>query len=412
MSLLDYRTRNVIEDRHFPAPDGTFPIGLDIGYSGVKAVSPNKAFCFPSYARRIENGYVSLKDPDPCDIIYRDNEIGTYLVGDLAYKDVIGSEVMDSEYELYGRKRYDSDIFHVLARTGIALALLPNQYGDARDKKTFKKIFVQSGLPTKYSTDGDALLRALSEMPEFEIKVGARPYIKSSDLFNGISFLPPMKQPMGALMTACFIPSLGEWVADDKVITGPDGRPQLVPGAATLFKKNVLVVDPGFGTTDTFAVNIGSVNQNTSETFSELGMRAVYEKTCAKIRQLYGEDIQVYELYNYLSRGYISVPDQNSKKRFARKNIDFSSIIDECSLEVCENLIDKLAKSNNNFRETDIIIGSSGGFDAWGDIFKEALSGIEGLIILPANHRDKTLSLIMSIAYGYFANAARKAGSV
>ena len=139
-------------------------------------------------------------------------------------------------------------------------------------------------------------------------------------------------------------------------------------------------------------------------------MRAVYEKTCAKIRQLYGEDIQVYELYNYLSRGYISVPDQNSKKRFARKNIDFSSIIDECSLEVCENLIDKLAKSNNNFRETDIIIGSSGGFDAWGDIFKEALSGIEGLIILPANHRDKTLSLIMSIAYGYFANAARQAG--
>ena len=405
MSLLDYRTRNVIEDRSFPAPDGTFPVGLDIGYSGVKGVSPNKCFCFPSYARKIENGYVSLKEPEPCDIVYRDSEIGTYLVGNLAYKEVIGYEVMDSEYELYGRKRYDSDIFHVLARTGLALALLPNEHGGAKGKKAF----LQTGLPTKYGADNEALLRSISDMPVFEIKVGARPFVKSTDLFDGISFLPPIKQPMGALMTACFIPSAGEWVAEDKFVKDEDGRERLIPGAKTIFQRNVLVIDPGFGTTDTFAVNKGLLSQDTSETFSELGMRAVYEKTCARIREKYGEDIQVFELYNYLEKGYISVPDRESKRRFARRNIDFSDIIDQCSAEVCDSLINKLAKSNDNFKSTDIIIGSSGGFDAWGGIFKDALSGIEGLTLIPANHRDPSLSLIMSIAYGYFAYAASSA---
>lgn len=52
-------------------------IAVDIGFSGVKGMSPNKRFCFPSYVKQIESNLMSVDEED---IYYRDEE-GLYMIG-------------------------------------------------------------------------------------------------------------------------------------------------------------------------------------------------------------------------------------------------------------------------------------------------------------------------------------------
>ena len=113
-----------------PASEKAWPIGLDIGYSAVKGICPNRSFIFPAYARKLPEGRVTLKGEAPSDLRYRDVKTGEiWTVGSLAYDEVDADDVMDSEAELFGRHRYFSPMFQVIARTGMALGLETNEYG-------------------------------------------------------------------------------------------------------------------------------------------------------------------------------------------------------------------------------------------------------------------------------------------
>lgn len=80
---------------------------------------------------------------------------------------------MDSEEELYGRNRYYSPMFQVLARTGIAIGLLTNEFGSPKGQK----ISVQTGLPPKYRTKDTPILKEiLAEKYEFGIQIGNGPW--------------------------------------------------------------------------------------------------------------------------------------------------------------------------------------------------------------------------------------------
>ena len=106
------------------------------------------------------------------DIRYRDKD-GIWAVGTLAYDEVVASEVIDSEEELYGRNRYYSPMFQVLARTGIAIGLLTNEFGSPKGQK----ISVQTGLPPKYRTKDTPILKEiLAEKYEFGIQIGNGPW--------------------------------------------------------------------------------------------------------------------------------------------------------------------------------------------------------------------------------------------
>lgn len=51
MKTLNYATRSIFIDRKNAEADGYWNFAMDIGYSGVKGMSPNKVYCFPSFAR-------------------------------------------------------------------------------------------------------------------------------------------------------------------------------------------------------------------------------------------------------------------------------------------------------------------------------------------------------------------------
>lgn len=302
MNTNDFKTRSEFIHRKAPCPDDYWVVGLDIGYSAVKGMSPNKVYCFPAYARQIPSDRIILREPRETDIRYEDEE-GSWVVGNLAYEEVVASEVVDSESELFGRNRYYSSMFRVIARVGIALGLITNSYGCSRDKK----LKIQTGLPPKYEKEDQVYLKdALSGTHKFRLRIGRAPWQKFEFTIHE-GDIEVMPQPLGALVSA----SVGE-----------NGKP--LPVARKYFSSNLIIFDPGFGTTDDYVVNQGNVID--SNTFPNLAMKEVFARTCKAIKDIYGEDIEIPELQNYLESGEIRMMNHKEMKRTKQP---FASFMEE-----------------------------------------------------------------------------------
>lgn len=374
MKTIDFKTRSAIIQRKFPCPQSHWVLGLDIGYSAVKGMAPNKVFCFPSYARKIPENRIVLKEESESDIKYRD-ENGIWTVGSLAYDEVNSSEVIDSETELFGRHRYYSPMFKVIARTGIALGLIANTYG----KPDGKKISIQAGLPPKYESDGIYVQEVLSGKHQFEIKVGKAPWKKFQfELAEDDIYIMP--QPLGALISASI-----------------DANGHQIPEARNYFKSNLIIFDPGFGTTDDYSVRMGSVVS--SETFPDLGMREVFARTCSEIKSVFDVEIQIPELQNYLEEGKIKVVDRKAMKS---KKHSFAGILERNNSNVCHEAIERLKSIHDYFSNIDYIIATGGTYDAWEHIFNDTFKDMEDLKIIPGNINDPSLSNIYSNVRGYY----------
>ena len=60
MNTKDFKTRSETIHRAAPCPANHWIIGLDIGYSAIKGMSPNKIYSVPAYARKIPADRVRL----------------------------------------------------------------------------------------------------------------------------------------------------------------------------------------------------------------------------------------------------------------------------------------------------------------------------------------------------------------
>ena len=381
MSAIEFRTKTMIMPRRNTERTDVFVLGIDIGYSAVKGFASNKVFCFPSYARRVSDDRISLKEPSDTDIMYRDNE-GTWVVGDLAYEEVNASDVMDSETELFGRHRFFSPMFQVILRTALGIGLLNNEYGSANGKR----LFLQSGLPTKYEkADSKDLLEVMATTHEFELKIGKSKWIsftKEHAITLNNSQIGIMPQPMGALISASV----------DFM-----GRP--VPSSKKYFEKKLIVFDPGFGTLDDYTINKGTVVKSQCETFPEYGMREVFSRTVRDIEEVYGVSIQIPELQNKLVDGKVRVVDRRAMKA---KEYSFESILEKNCKEVFTEAMEKMKSAHNYFADIGYIIATGGTYDAWQEEFAEIFKEMDGLQIIPANCNDSSLSNVFSNVRGYF----------
>ena len=377
MKPIDFKTRTVFMERPSPYRKDKWIIGLDTGYSGVKGFAPNKVFCFPSYARKIPDNRVVLKEATETDIRYRDEDGGIWTVGNLAYDEVNASEVIVSESELFGRNRYYSQMFQVLARTGMAIGLIVNGFGSPKDKE----LIIQAGLPPKYlSSDTEDMKEALAGHHKFELQLGKNQEWKQFEFEVKKDNIYVMAQPLGALISASV----------DK-----DGK--TLPVAKKYFNSDVIIFDPGFGTLDDYTIHLGNVIG--SETFPNLGMREVFSRTCKDIKDIYNVELQVPDLQNRLELGEISVVD---KKLMKRKNHSFSDILEENCQTVCLDAIEQLKVIHDYFSSTDYIIAAGGTYDAWADIINDTFKDMEGLSIVPGNINDPTLSNIFANVRGYY----------
>lgn len=375
INTKDFKTKTIFEDRYNPCKENAFVLGIDIGYSAVKGMSPNKIFCFPSYAKKIPADRITLREPKDSDILYRDGN-NTWAVGELAYNEVNSSDVIDSEEELYGRHRFYSPMFAVLVNTAYGLGLLKNQYGDSSGKH----IYIQTGLPPKYEkVDTPILKEAMSGVHEFEIKVGKRPWTKFSMRISE-SDIGVMSQPLGSLMSVCL-----------------DSNGKQLPKAKDLFSTNLIVYDPGFGTMDEYTVRHGSVTG--FETFSNLGMREIFARTVKEIQEVYGREIQIPELQNKLEKGTISMID---RKAMRSKTFSIAGILEKHRDDVAKENIEKLVSVHNYFEDINVLIVTGGLGDCFMDILKNTLAGFEDLRILSANENDPSLSNIFSNVRGYY----------
>lgn len=376
MNTKDFKTRSETIHRAAPCPANHWVIGLDIGYSAIKGMSPNKIYSVPAYARKIPADRVRLNEPSETDIYYKAENGDIWVVGSLAYNELSASDVIDSEQELFGRKRYYSDMFRVISDTGIAIGLMGNDKGNSKGKK----LTIQTGLPPKYlKADQNDLKEVLSGHHHFSLRIGRAPWqqfdfvVDSKDIFV-------MPQPLGALVSA---------------LVGKDGK-QLAT-AAKIFSKNTIVFDPGFGTCDDYLVDHGSVVDE--NTFPDFGMREVFSRTRKKIQDTYGVSLQIPDLQNLLETGEVRILD---RKHMKRSNESFRTLLEDASREVCDETIEKLKSTHNYFADIDYIVATGGTYDAWSEQFNNVFRYMDGLQIIPGNINDPDLSNIYSNVRGYY----------
>lgn len=374
----DFKTRTIMNPTPFPGREDKWVIGLDIGYSAVKGISQNGVWCFPSLVKQIEEDRLILKAADKTDIRYKDKS-GTWVVGNLAYDEATSGEVIISESEFYSITTYLTQQYRVKTAVGIALGLKTNSFGSPDGKE----IVIQTGLPPKYLVyeHEDGLRDGIEGVYDFELSVGGSKWehyhfeIKRDNIHI-------MAQPLGALISAS---------------VSKNGKPSAE--AKKYFSSDVIVIDPGFGTVDTYYVHLGNVIKSSCETFNDLGMKEVFERTCKEISDKFRKSVTITDLQTRLNDGTVKIVN---KKEMTSQLFDFSDILNRHSLEVCSEVIEKMKRIYDYFSRTDYIIATGGTYEAWKEVFEETFKPMNSLSLIPANVNDTSLSNIFSNVRGYY----------
>lgn len=380
INTKDFRTRTIIAERDNPKKNnGTWDIGIDMGYSSVKIMCPNGIICFPAFVKKLAKGIVSLAKPNPQDIMYRDTSTGdVYAVGQNAQEMISLDSANDTNTSLYGRNRYYSESFQVCKKVGLGLALMKNKFGNPEGKR----IRIQTGLPSKYLTaDNKILASAFVGDYDFEIKIGAGEWmhftfsITKDDIFI-------TQQPMGSLVS---------------VAMNKDGKP--TADAEALYRSKTLVFDPGFRTGDSCLIRGGQIDiENDCQTFESLSMISVLQKTCDELAN-FGTFIPIPAIQPILEKGYVNVYEDGDDFTSHKKEI--AEILEEKSREVCNEAIKQLSETYNKFKEIDFLVLTGGTGAAWSDYIRDRLKGLETLTILSGNRNDD-LPHIFSNVRGYY----------
>ena len=385
INTSDFKTKTLFIQRQNAQVPGVWTEAIDFGYSGVKGFSPNSVFCFPSYARKMEGSRLEIAKAKETDIQYRDEDGSIWYVGDLAYEMITSADTQDSDEGLYGRNRYFSPLFLVIARTGIACGMQHNQFGSPAGK-----LVLQTGLPPKYlKTDHMLLKEALSGRHCFDIRIGFGNWMHF-DFYLDAKDIMVMPQPMGALMSVAM-----------------DSDAKMIPDARKYFASNILVMDPGFGTCDFFEVRHGQII-GMGETFDTLGMKQVFINTIDKIYNTYKTEIQIPAMQKYLEKGAVKVFDRRSLKTAMQP---ITNMLDEASSDVCSQVLQKMRQVYNDLLDIDYLIVTGGTGAAWYDTVCSYLSGMETLTVLSGIQNDTTIPAIFGNARGYYLfmiNAFRK----
>lgn len=372
----DFKTRTIfLERRNLSAP-GIWSIALDIGYSAVKGFSNNMVYCFPSYARKITTAMLGYGEANTNDIQYRDNVTGElWSVGESAQNMISSDDTKDSNESLYGRNRYYSDMFKVIARVGLGIGMIKNSI----DSPENKNLVVQTGLPPAYlKSDTFMLQDVLSGNHNFSIKIGDKPWVTLS--FNlPIENVSVMAQPMGTLLS---------------ISTDNTGKP--IAEANKYFKSNMLIMDPGFGTLDIF--NLKNRMIASTETFDDLGMKRVLTETANEIFNKYHQEIKVPAMQKSLETGSIKCFDRKARAATLQP---FAEILETANKKVCNEALAKIDTIYNNLFDHDYLVITGGTGAAWSSYIREYYKNMQNITIISGNQNDN-LPYIFSNVRGYY----------
>lgn len=368
MNTNKFRTRQEIVRTYKNPKAKKYVIGLDIGYSSVKCFHENGYFCFPSYAKKVDEVLLTGEK----DILYKDVATGeTYMLGYSAQEMIHSTDTNDTDAEFFSRKRYGSKLFKILCNAAIGLAM---QYkNDNRD------LVIQTGLPSSYETaDTPAIRKAITAPAEFKLKVGEQPWhtYKFTIEPEAINVMP---QPAGSLYSAL--------IKDDGTY---------IPNAKEFLFGNFLVMDIGFGTFDFYGIKSRSISCKESK--DEIGMREVLKRTSKKILEELNEDIRLQALQQNLSTGYVTCINEDEMKAEEKP---IAKYLEQANDEVFKEAMDNAKNITSAFRDYRNLIVTGGTGEAWFEKIKTYLSGMKNLNIMPANLNDH-LPMLYSNSRGYY----------
>lgn len=380
----DFRTKTMMVERKNLQAVNTWGIALDIGYSAVKGFAPNRIYCFPSYAKPVTNSFINLGESSESDIHYRDSNKKEWIVGAMAQNMITADDSNDSVGALYGRNRYFSPMFLVVARVGIAMGMLKNEFGDPYGKN----LMLQTGLPPAYLKSDTALLKeALAGTHEFDIKIGNQPWkhFRFTLPENNIQVMP---QPMGTLLS---------------IATDNDGK--FIQDAEKYFKSNILIVDPGFGTLDIFCIKNRMIDS--WETFDELGMKGILKLTTDEIFKRYKVEIPIPAMQKYLETGNVNSFDRKLRKT---NKIPFGGILEDANKKVCNEALQTIDTIYNNLIDYNYLVITGGTGAAWEKIVTDYYAGMENLKIIYGTQNDVLPYIFANVRgyYMYLQNKLRK----
>lgn len=352
--------------------EGMQLVALDIGYSGVKGFSTSSRFCFPSYVKQETGAFIGT--PHKMDIYYRNEHNIIYTVGALAQSSISTKDTNDSANTLFGRNRYDTPTFKILADVGIAIALY-------KQTDTQEPIFLQTGLPPAYrKADTPILIDALAGQHNFSIKIG-------QDDWRDFSFtlfpenISVIDQPIGSVYSA---------------IKRSDGTSVLCDNGKTYIDQQLFVLDGGFGTLDTFSI----VNRHIDDfnSFDNLGMKAVFEGVAKDLFNLYGKEIHPHTMQRCLADGTIPILD---RKTHTISVVDITEILQTNLRSIFEEAMTKIESSYDNLEEYNYLLITGGTGAAWLEYLRERYKGMSTLTIISGNQNEK-MPTIYNNARGYY----------
>lgn len=352
--------------------DDKWGIALDIGYSSVKLFSPNLVAVIPSYAKRISAP--SFGRSADYALLYTDAETNQqWAVGQSAYDALQTGDMTDSASELYGRNHYFSPSFKVISETALAIALRPNMFGDPGGKE----IYIQTGLPSKYvEEDRKYITAALAGRHRFSLRIGNG---RTEDF--DIEIMPEnidvIPQPAGTLYSICY-----------------DESGKAVPEAEKYFTSSGLVMDPGFGTLDTFPIN---GRGNSYETY-ELGMKNVLEEAASAINSEYGINLSITAMQKCLKEGCVRALDRAT---LTSNEYPIGEILNAANKKVCDAAIGQILNSYNYLMDYRYLVITGGTGDAWKDMIRDKLKNISTLEVVDGN-RNSSLPMLYSNVRGYY----------
>ena len=380
MDTKKFRTMTYLQKRNNYHGDAYWGIAIDIGYSGTKIFAQDVVASFPSFAKKTEGTRIVVHNASSNeDILYRESKgSDVWLVGKEAQNALDVEDPNVASSNLYGRNRYSSSMFPVIVRTALAIATDGNTEG--------KKIFVQTGLPSKYLTaDKKYLIKAIAGEHSFDMKFGDKAW-KHYDITIAESNVSVIPQPMGALMSVT--------VNDLGVLTNDSNN---------IFSSRSLVVDPGFGTMDCITLVGRTIVEEDQKTSLDASMKEVLSRTSAKIFKKYGEEIPVQMMQMYLETGKI----QTYNEEEGRGSIeDFSDLLEEANAEVAQEaisfLIDNYGGTRGDFRQYNNIVLTGGTGEAWFDYFQEFFSRFPWIKIISGNEQSDLPFIFSNVRGSYF----------
>ncbi len=375
MGTQKFRTRTEFIKKKNGNCEGSWVIGADIGYSGVKLLSPNQIATFPSYAKRISADFAFAGQPPKEAILYKDNKTGEmWLIGEIAQNTIETGNTSDSEASLYGRERYQDPMFKVLLRAGLGTTLRSNEFGGPGKSN----IVVQTGLPEMYMNDEDDLREAFTGEHAFSLKIGNGNWLDFDFVLNDEDIYV-MSQPKGTLFSTC-IDSEGRYTKD----------------ARNILNSSIIIFDPGFGTLDLFLINNGVVVRG--ETFSDLGMKRILQETSSQIYKDFKVEIAVPAMQKYLQAGTVRY---FNRKTLESREYEFADILSLANDKICDEALNRMSNAVN-LADYNYIAITGGTGAAWYKHIEDKFKGLSTLKILRGNQNDESLPFIYSNARGYY----------